>query len=259
MDQSNKFGYQEEKDQYTPESQEFSGKIDPLIHYAIEKSIEEKIYIVLYVLNSDYTEEDLDRIYHNIYSVCIGRSETYEDIKLKLNSSIGVDVYRSIVITETLQTETRTSNTKYYLMPFNECISVYEFVKRVQPLMPKDDFDIDFFIEEGMEEIVRNVNDKCDAVFVDAVKLDNVSKPVLSLIKGDALSLSIAAASIIAKVTRDDIMLELDKKYPMYDFKNNKGYGTKTHLLALEKYGVTKHHRMSYAPVFQASQPKLDI
>jgi len=113
--------------------------------------------------------------------------------------------------------------------------------------------------KEGMEEIVRNVGDKCDAVFVDAVKLDNVDKPVLSLIKGDALSISIAAASIIAKVTRDNIMLELDKEYPMYDFKNNKGYGTKTHLLALEKYGITKHHRMSYAPVFEASQPRLDI
>lgn len=113
--------------------------------------------------------------------------------------------------------------------------------------------------KEGMEEIVRNVGDKCDAVFVDAVKLDNIDKPVLSLIKGDALSISIAAASIIAKVTRDDIMIELDKEYPMYDFKKNKGYGTKTHMQALEKYGVTKHHRMSYAPVFAASQPKLDI
>lgn len=113
--------------------------------------------------------------------------------------------------------------------------------------------------KEGMEHIVSVVGDKCDAVFVDAVKLDDMGKPVLSLIKGDALSTSIAAASIIAKVTRDDIMLELDKEYPMYDFKNNKGYGTKTHLLALEKYGVTKHHRMSYAPVYKASMPRLDI
>lgn len=113
--------------------------------------------------------------------------------------------------------------------------------------------------KEGMEEIVHSVGDKCDAVFVDAVKLEGIDKPVLSLIKGDALSLSIAAASIIAKVTRDNIMLELDKEYPMYDFKNNKGYGTKSHLLALEKYGITKHHRMSYAPVFEASKPHFDI
>ena len=113
--------------------------------------------------------------------------------------------------------------------------------------------------KEGMEHIVRVVGENCDAVFVDAVKLDDMGKPVLSLIKGDALSQSIAAASIIAKVTRDDIMLELDKEYPMYDFKKNKGYGTKAHLLALEKYGVTKHHRMSYAPVYKASMPRLDI
>lgn len=113
--------------------------------------------------------------------------------------------------------------------------------------------------KEGMEEIVRLVGDNCDAVFVDAVKLDDMGKPVLSLIKGDALSLSIAAASIIAKVTRDDIMIELDKEYPMYEFKKNKGYGTKAHLLALDKYGVTKHHRMSYAPVYKASMPRLDI
>lgn len=113
--------------------------------------------------------------------------------------------------------------------------------------------------KEGMQEIVRLVGDNCDAVFVDAVKLDDMGKPVLSLIKGDALSTSIAAASIIAKVTRDDIMLELDKEYPMYEFKKNKGYGTKSHLQALDKYGITKHHRMSYAPVYKASMPKLDI
>jgi ribonuclease HII len=113
--------------------------------------------------------------------------------------------------------------------------------------------------KEGMEEIVKLVGNNCDAVFVDAVKLDGVDKPVLSLIKGDALSVSIAAASIIAKVTRDDIMLELDKEYPMYDFKKNKGYGTKNHLLALDRYGVTKHHRMSYAPVYKASMPRFDI
>ena len=171
MDQNNEFGYQEEKDQYTPETQELSGKIDPLIHYAIEKSIEEKIYIVLYVLNSEYTEDDLDRIYHNIYSVCIGRSETYEDIKLKLNSSIGVDVYKSIVITETLQTETSTSNTKYYLMPFNECISVYDFVKRVRPLMPKDDFDIDFFIEDTIEVDYRDAFKEDHPTYLDEDQL----------------------------------------------------------------------------------------
>ena len=134
-----------------------------------------------------------------------------------------------------------------------------EIVVNVVDVETIDKLNILRATKEGMQEIVRTVGNKCDAVFVDAVKLDDMGKPVLSLIKGDALSRSIAAASIIAKVTRDDIMEELDKEYPMYDFKNNKGYGTKKHLLALEKYGITKHHRLSYAPVFEASQPKLDI
>lgn len=134
-----------------------------------------------------------------------------------------------------------------------------EIVVNVVDVETIDKLNILRATKEGMQEIVRIVGNKCDAVFVDAVKLDDMGKPVLSLIKGDALSRSIAAASIIAKVTRDDIMEELDKEYPMYDFKNNKGYGTKKHLLALEKYGITKHHRLSYAPVFEASQPKLDI
>ena len=77
----------------------------------------------------------------------------------------------------------------------------------------------------------------------------NIDLPVLSLIKGDALSASIAAASIIAKVTRDRIMDELDSKYPMYEFKKHKGYVTKRHLELLETYGVSDVHRKSYAPV----------
>ena len=80
------------------------------------------------------------------------------------------------------------------------------------------------------------------------MKLD-IDIPSTSIIKGDSKSLSIAAASVIAKVTRDKMMYELDKVYPMYDLKNNKGYGTKKHLEAIEKYGITKYHRLSYKPV----------
>jgi len=69
------------------------------------------------------------------------------------------------------------------------------------------------------------------------------------LIKGDARSISIAAASIIAKVTRDRLMEEYDELYPGYGFKNNAGYGTKEHLLGLEKYGVTPIHRRTFAPI----------
>ncbi len=70
-----------------------------------------------------------------------------------------------------------------------------------------------------------------------------------SIIKGDAKSISIAAASVIAKVTRDKMMYDLDKIYPMYDLAHNKGYGTKKHIEAIKKYGITKYHRLSYKPV----------
>ena len=69
------------------------------------------------------------------------------------------------------------------------------------------------------------------------------------IIKGDLKSITISAASVLAKVTRDRMMYELDKKYPMYDFKNNVGYPTKAHLAAIEKYGIIPEHRKSYGPV----------
>ncbi|MBR3891683.1 MAG: ribonuclease HII [Bacilli bacterium] len=123
-----------------------------------------------------------------------------------------------------------------------------------------DKLDIYHATKWAMEEIVKEANDKCDAVLVDAMKIEVKDKEILPLVHGDALSTSIAGASIIAKVTRDHIMYELDKKYPEYDFKNNKGYGTKKHMEAIDKYGIRECHRMSFAPVYKAaSQMKLDI
>lgn len=85
-------------------------------------------------------------------------------------------------------------------------------------------------------------------ILIDAMPLD-LDIPTTSIIKGDAKSVSIAAASVIAKVTRDRQMYELDKVYPMYDLAKNKGYPTKKHLAAIEEYGITKYHRLSYGPV----------
>ena len=87
-----------------------------------------------------------------------------------------------------------------------------------------------------------------DYVLTDCMDV-KTTVPYESYIHGDALSASIAAASIIAKVTRDHLMIELDKKYPMYEFAKHKGYVTKRHLELLEKYGVSDVHRKSYAPV----------
>lgn len=111
-----------------------------------------------------------------------------------------------------------------------------------------DEINILNATKEAMIMAVDNLKVKPDCLLIDAVKLDTDIKS-LSIIKGDQKSLSIASASIIAKVTRDRMMYELDKKYPEYDFKNNKGYGTKNHIKAIEKYGIIDEHRLSFKPV----------
>ena len=100
----------------------------------------------------------------------------------------------------------------------------------------------------AMQDSIKNCSIKPEYLLIDAMKLDT-SIPSNSIIKGDSKSLSIAAASVIAKVTRDRMLIELDKKYPMYDFKHNKGYPTKKHLEAINQYGIIDLHRKSYAPV----------
>ena len=87
------------------------------------------------------------------------------------------------------------------------------------------------------------------ALLLDALLLPDIPLPQRSIIKGDALCLSIAAASIIAKVTRDRLMLQLHEQYPAYGFAQHKGYGTEAHLAALRQYGVTPLHRRTFAPV----------
>lgn len=101
--------------------------------------------------------------------------------------------------------------------------------------------------KKAMIEAVNNLSVKPEHLLIDAVKL-NIDIPQTSIIKGDAKSESIAAASIVAKVTRDRMMIELDKEHPEYDFKHNKGYGTKKHIEAIEKYGILKEHRKTFAP-----------
>lgn len=107
----------------------------------------------------------------------------------------------------------------------------------------------------AMKEAIKNLNITPEHVLIDAMKLE-LNIPSTSIIKGDAKSESIAAASIIAKVTRDHMLDEMDKEYPMYDLKNNKGYGTQKHLEALQTYGPCKYHRVSYSPVRNALNEK---
>ena len=100
----------------------------------------------------------------------------------------------------------------------------------------------------AMMEAIGRLDPQPQHLLIDAMKLD-LPISQTSIIKGDANSLSIAAASIVAKVTRDQMMEEFDKEYPGYDFAQNAGYGTAKHLAGLEQLGVTPIHRLSFEPV----------
>jgi len=100
-----------------------------------------------------------------------------------------------------------------------------------------------------MKDALAQLSPAPQALLLDALALHDVPLPQRSLIKGDVRCLSIAAASVIAKVTRDRLMLLLHQEYPAYGFNQHKGYGTPSHLAALQLYGATPHHRQSFAPV----------
>jgi len=105
----------------------------------------------------------------------------------------------------------------------------------------------------AMKRAVMDLNQVPEHLLIDAMYLEETEVPQTYLVKGDQRSVSIAAASIIAKVTRDRIMSEWHDNYPMYHFRSNQGYGTKAHLEALKTYGVSPLHRKSFAPVKEHS------
>jgi ribonuclease HII len=101
----------------------------------------------------------------------------------------------------------------------------------------------------AMKQAVEGLRQKPDFVLVDGRDTPPLQLPAKAIVKGDLRSQSIGAASIIAKVERDALMDKLDSEYPQYGFKTHKGYGTKAHLLAIEKYGASPVHRLSFAPL----------
>lgn len=112
----------------------------------------------------------------------------------------------------------------------------------------------------AMNMAIENMAHQFDLVLTDAMPLFGYDVPVIDIIKGDAKAQCIAAASIIAKVTRDEMMESLDELYPQYGFKHHKGYGTKEHLLALDKYGpIPGIHRYTYGPVQKAMHEQLSL
>ena len=100
----------------------------------------------------------------------------------------------------------------------------------------------------AMIDAINNCKVKPEHILIDAMPLE-LDIPTTSIIKGDLKSITISAASVIAKVTRDKMMYELDEKFPMYEFKKNKGYPTKAHMEAIKKYGIIKEHRKTFGPV----------
>ncbi|EFG54963.1 ribonuclease HII [Lactobacillus amylolyticus] len=127
----------------------------------------------------------------------------------------------------------------------SEAISVAVGVKSPQVIDQINIYEAD---RQAMAEAVLDLDQKPDALLVDAMNVP-VDLPQVKLIKGDAKSNSIAAASIVAKVFRDKLMDDYAKIYPQYDFPDNAGYGTAKHLAALKKYGPTPIHRKTFAPV----------
>ena len=119
-----------------------------------------------------------------------------------------------------------------------------------------DSLNIYQAVKEAMKKIASE--SLTEIILSDALDFKVLDKTVIPIIKGDARSLSIAAASIVAKVTRDKIMMDLDQKYPEYGFKNNKGYGTKAHKTAILEFGRTPCHRKHF--IFKdEDQLSLDI
>lgn len=107
----------------------------------------------------------------------------------------------------------------------------------------------------AMERAIAQLNVKPELALIDGNREKDFGLPVKTVVKGDSLSASIAAASVLAKVSRDDVMLEMAKLYPGYGFEIHKGYGTKAHYEALRNLGACPIHRMSFLRKFYGSQP----
>lgn len=141
---------------------------------------------------------------------------------------------------------TEKKRDKFYDIIMKDAISVGVGVVDAKTI---DEINILEASRLAMKIAIENLDVKPEFVLSDAMKLTNIDIPYKDIVHGDALSLSIAAGSVIAKVTRDRMMYELDKKYPEYGFAKHKGYPTKLHLENLKKYGALDNYRFTYKPV----------
>lgn len=123
-----------------------------------------------------------------------------------------------------------------------------DFSVHIQPAAMIDQINIYEATRQSMEQSVQQLSIAPDFVIVDAMRL-SLLQQTASVTKADAQSLAVAAASILAKTTRDQYMDKLHEEFPMYQFQKNAGYGTADHIEALKKYGPTSHHRKTFEPV----------
>ena len=136
---------------------------------------------------------------------------------------------------------------KYYPIIMEKALAVSVSIVEADEI---DKINIYEASRQGMLRATNSLKIKPDYIITDAMPLDGfTSVKHESIIKGDAKSITIAAASVIAKVTRDRIMYEIDKVHPKYEFKKHKGYPTKKHLELIEKYGIIDGYRRTYGPV----------
>lgn len=134
---------------------------------------------------------------------------------------------------------------QYYDILIKDCISYGLGI--ISPRII-DEINIYEATKEAMKLAIKNLSILPEHILIDAMPLD-LDIPSTSIIKGDSLSESIAAASVIAKVTRDRMMCELDQLYPEYGFKNHKGYATKQHIQNVKEHGVLDFYRFTFSPI----------
>ena len=142
---------------------------------------------------------------------------------------------------------TEKKREEYYPIIMEKALAV-----GVSIVTPKEIDEINIYeaSRQGMLRAVDSLQIKPDYVITDAMPIEDFTNiPSMSIIKGDAKSITIAAASVIAKVTRDRIMYEEDKKHPCYEFCKHKGYPTKKHIELLNEYGIIDGYRLTYGPV----------
>ncbi len=166
---------------------------------------------------------------------------------------VGPVVAASVILPQNYQLEGLTDSKKlsekkrdiFYDIIMNDAISVGLGVVSEEII---DEINILEASRLAMNKSLDNLNVKPDYILSDAMKLER-DVPVLPIIHGDASSITIAAASVIAKVTRDRLMVEFGEKYPEYEFANHKGYPTKRHIELVKKYGVLKEYRKTFKPI----------